>query len=250
MANNQQYSFGSGVLFGRSNTGNAPTPVRFGGLQDVAIDFSFTTKPLYGQYQFPIAIGRGTAKVTGKAKWAQLNAQAYNDLFFGNSSLPTGEISAVVAEAKTVTANIITATHNGAGVFVADMGVVAASGGAIFARVSATPVGQQYSCNETTGVYTFNNAQNAVAVQVSYTWNDTANGKSIIISNQLLGAAPTFQAVFTNTYNGQIQTLTLNNCMSSKLSFASKLEDWTIPEFDFDSFVDSSNVLGTLSLDN
>ena len=93
MASAVQYSFGSGVLFGTSNVNAVPTPVRFGGLQDVSIDFAFTTKPLYGQYQFPIAIGRGTAKVTGKAKWAQINAQAYNDLFFGSPAGPTtGEI--------------------------------------------------------------------------------------------------------------------------------------------------------------
>lgn len=245
-----QYAFGTGVLYGRSNSITNPTPVRFGGLQDVAIDFSFTTKPLYGQYQFPIAIGRGTAKVTGKAKWAQFNAQAYNDLFFGNSSLPTGEIKTAVAEAATVTANIVTAVHNGAGNFVADMGVVAAVGGQIYTRVANAPVGVQYACNETTGVYTFNSSQNGTAVQISYTWNDTANGKNISITNQLLGNAPTFMAVFTNTYNGQQQTLTLNQCMSSKLSFASKLEDWTIPEFDFDIFADSSNNIGSYSMDN
>lgn len=246
----QQYAFGTGVLFGRSNSITNPTPVRFGGLQDVTIDFSFTTKPLYGQYQYPIAVGRGTAKVTGKAKWAQFNAQAYNDLFFGNTTLPSGEIKTAVAETASVTANIITAVHNGAGNFVADMGVVKASDGSILTRVANGPVALQYSCNETTGVYTFNSSQNAVSMQISYTWNDTANGKNIAITNQLLGNAPTFMAVFTNTYNGQQQTLTLNQCMSSKLSFATKLEDWTIPEFNFDIFADASNNIGSFAMDN
>lgn len=243
-----QYQFGSGVLYGRSNVTSPPTPVRFGGLQGVTIDFAFTSKPLYGQYQFPIAVGRGTAKVTGKAQWAQFNAQAYNDLFFGNTSLPTGEIKTAVAEAATITANIVTATHNAN--FVADQGVVYAATGAIFTRVTSGPLVGQYSCNESTGVYTFNNTDNGVVVAVSYTWNDTANGKNVSITNQLLGNAPTFAAVFTSTYNGQQQTLTLNQCMSNKLTFMSKLEDWNIPEFDFDIFADASNVIGTLSLDN
>jgi hypothetical protein len=246
----QQYSFGTGVLYGRSTSVSNPTPVRFGGLQDVTIDFSFTSKPLYGQYQFPIAVGRGTAKVTGKAKWAQFNAQAFNDLFFGNTSLPTGEIKTVVGEAATITANIVTAVHNGSGNFVADLGIIKTSDGTIYTRVSSAPTGTQYSCNETTGVYTFNSSQNAVAVLVSYTWNDTANGKTIAITNQLLGNAPTFMAVFTNTYNGQQQTLTLNQCMSNKLSFATKQEDWTIPEFNFDIFADASNSIGSMSMDN
>lgn len=244
----QQYSFGSGVLFGRSNANSIQTPVRFGALQEVSIDFSFTTKPLFGQYQFPLAIGRGTGKITGKAKWAQFNAQSYNDLFFGNTSLATGETKTAVGEAKTVTANIVTATNNTT--YLDDLGVVLASDGSIFTRVSATPVGQQYTCNTTTGVYTFNSTQNAVAVLINYTYRDASNGKKITITNQLLGNAPTFSAVFTNTFNSQQQTITFNQCMSSKLTMATKLEDWTVPEFDFEVFADASGTIGTMSLDN
>ena len=112
-----------------------------------------------------------------------------------------------------------------------------------------TPVANQYTCNTSTGVYTFNTA-NGTAVNISYTWNSAASGKTISITNQLLGNAPTFQAVFTSTYNGQQMTFKLNQCMSSKLSFATKLEDWMIPEFDFDIFADASNTIGSVSLDN
>ena len=245
-----QYSFGSGVLFGRSTSVSNPTPVRFGGLQEVSVDISFTTKPLFGQFQYPIAIGRGTAKITGKAKFAQFNAQAFNDLFFGNSVNPSNSsIRAVTAEAATITANIVTVAHNGAGNFVADYGVVKVSDGTVYTRVAANATGQQYSCNETTGVYTFNSSQNGTAVAVSYTYNDTQNGKSIIITNQLLGVAPQFIAAFTNTFNGKQETLILNACMSSKLTLATKLEDWQMPEFDFEAFADASNVVGTLNLD-
>jgi len=41
-----------------------PTPVPFGALQDISLDFSWTMKELYGQYQMPLAVGRGAAKVT------------------------------------------------------------------------------------------------------------------------------------------------------------------------------------------
>src|SRR3990172_4159491 len=107
-----QYQFGSGVLYGRSLTNTPATPVRFGALHDVSVDFAFTTKPLFGSFQFPLAIGRGTAKVTGKANFAQFNAQAFNDLFFGLSNPATGETKTAVQEPQTITANIITATHN------------------------------------------------------------------------------------------------------------------------------------------
>ena len=39
-----QYAFGAGVMYGRSLESNFPTPSRFGGMQDVSFDFSFTTK--------------------------------------------------------------------------------------------------------------------------------------------------------------------------------------------------------------
>lgn len=241
-----QYSFGSGVLYGRSLVSNVPTPVRFGALQGVSIDMAFTVKELYGQYQFPIALGRGTGKITGKADFAQFNAQAFNDLFFGLSNPATGSTRTAVAEAQTITANAVTATY-GAN-FVADLGVVRASDQAVFTRVAAnSAVGLQYSVNETTGVYSFNATQNAVAVLVSYTYSDGANGKKISITNQLLGNSPQFMAVFTETFNGKSMTISLNSCMSSKLSLVTKLEDFTIPAFDFMAFADSSNSIGSFS---
>lgn len=241
-----QYSFGSGVLYGRSTSNTPATPVRFGGLQEVSIDFSFTAKELYGQYQFPIAIGRGTAKVTGKAKFAQFNAQAFNDLFFGLSNPATGAVAVSAGEAQTVASNIVTVTHNGV---ITDLGVVKASDTSIYTRVTSGPVGQQYSCNETTGVYTFNSTQNATAVLMSYSYTDTGNGKTISMTNQLLGASPQFIAVFASTFNNKRLSVVLNACMSNKLTLASKLEDFLIPDFDFMSFADSSNVLGSMNFD-
>lgn len=242
-----QYSFGSGVLYGRSLVSNVPTPVRFGALQGVSIDFAFTTKELYGQYQFPIALGRGTGKITGKADFAQFNAQAFNDLFFGLTNPATGSVRTAVAEAATVTANAITAT-NGAN-FVADLGVVRASDQAVFTRVANAPVGLQYTANETNGAYAFNSSQNNVPVLISYTYTDAANGKKIAITNQLLGNSPQFMAVFTETFNGKSMTISLNSCMSSKLSLVTKLEDFTIPAFDFMAFADSANAIGSISME-
>lgn len=242
-----QYSFGSGVMFGTTLVSNVPTPVRFGGLQGCSFDIAFSTKELYGQYQFPIALGRGTGKITGKADFAQINAQAYNDLFFGLTNPTTGETKTSVSEAQTVTANTVTVT-NGAN-FVADLGVVRASDGSIYNRVAANAVGLQYVVNTTTGVYTFNASQNNVAVAISYAYNDSANGKKITITNQLLGNSPQFSMLFTETFNGKQITLTLNACMSSKLTLATKLEDFTIPSFDFQAFADASGTVGTLSTD-
>lgn len=243
-----QYSFGSGILFGRSTTSNTPTPVRFGALQGASFDFAFTVKELYGQYQFPLALGRGTGKITGKADFAQLNAQTYNDLFFGLSNPSSGTKRIAVSEAQTVTANAVTVTNNGANVFVADYGVVLASDGSLYTRVAANAAGQQYVCNETTGVYSFNTSQNNVAVLVSYSYV-SATGKTISITNQLLGNSPQFSAAFTETFNGKSMTVVLNACMSSKLGMSTKLEDFTIPSFDMMAFSDAAGNIGCIYLD-
>lgn len=242
-----QYEFGSGVLYGRSLDNTPATPVRFGALQGVSIDMSFTTKELYGQFQFPIALGRGTGKITGKADFAQFNAQVYNDLFFGFSNPTTGRVVTQVSEAQTVTANAITVTNNAT--YLRDLGVVRASDASVLTRVTANAIGLQYVVNETSGVYSFNTSQNAVAMLVSYAYTDSANGKTIAITNQLLGNSPQFLAEFTNSYRGKKLTMVLNACMSSKLSFPTKLEDFTMPSFDFQAFSDDAGNIGVISLD-
>lgn len=98
------YSFGAGTLFGtRSDIANS-TPVKFGAVQDVSIEFNFSVKELYGQFQFPLAVGRGTGKVQGKAKFAQINGLTFNSLFFGLSQ-SSGQLSTSLTEAQTVPAS-------------------------------------------------------------------------------------------------------------------------------------------------
>jgi hypothetical protein len=72
----EQYNFGAGTLFLVRTDIVTPTPTRVGTLQDVSVDMSFDAKEFYGQYQAPAAVARGKMKITGKAKFAKLNARA------------------------------------------------------------------------------------------------------------------------------------------------------------------------------
>src|SRR3954447_23525513 len=95
------YAFGSGTLIGvRTDLANQ-TPAVFGVVQDVQIDFSFSLKELVGQYQAPVAIGRGAMKITGKAKLARIYATTYNTLFFGQTQA-TAALLQAVNEAGTI----------------------------------------------------------------------------------------------------------------------------------------------------
>ena len=249
-----QYAFGSGILFGRKTGVATPTPVRFGALQDVSVDISFSTKQLFGQYQYPLAIGRGTAKITGKAKFAQFDAQAFNDLFFNEASVGTGsETVTAVGEAQVIgasAANAVTVTNNAT--FTQDLGVSNTTTGLPLQRLvtgNYPASAGNYSCNETTGVYFFATAENSSTVLISYNYTD-ANGSNIVMVNQLLGSAPTFLVVLTETFQSNSLTLQLNACMSSKLTLTSKLEDFWVQEFDFEAFADATNTVGKLSMTN
>jgi hypothetical protein len=239
------YSFGSGVLLGtRTDIDNA-TPVNFGLVQEVTIDEQAGVKELYGQYQRPLAIARGTIKTTGKAKVARISGLAFANLYYGLTPA-AGQVATSFAEAGTVAAstpyivNVVNAAN-----FAADAGVLYAASGLPLTKVASSPSAGQYSVAD--GVYTFNAADAGKAVLVTYTYAIAGSGQKFTVANQLIGTTPTFQAIFYTTFQGQAVTLQLNNCTSSKLSFGTKLEDFTLPEFDFSCFADSSGDVMTWS---
>ena len=135
-----QLAFGSGALWGERTdvTGSGIGPRQFGILQDITIDFDWTEKELYGQYQFPMAIARGQGKISGKAKFAQIAGLLYSDIFFGG--IPeTGQFAVAQSEAASVpiTTPYAAPVANDA-LFNEDLGVVYAATGVRFNRV-ATP---------------------------------------------------------------------------------------------------------------
>ena len=239
------FSFGSGVLFGtRTDIANA-TPINFGLVQEVTIDESATVKELYGQFQRPVAIARGSIKMTGKAKAARISALAMGNLFYGIQP-QAGQLATAFAEASAVpTATPYNATAANAATYIADCGVIYAATGLPLQQTAAAPAVGQYSV--AAGIYTFAAADAGKAILLNYTYTLAAGGLKIPVTNMLLGTTPTFGARFYTTFQGQPISLTLNNCTASKLGFATKLEDFVMPEFDFSCFADSGGNVATWS---
>jgi hypothetical protein len=237
------YNFGAGSFF--AIPAGSSTPIRFGSLQESSVDFSASLKEAVGQYQYALAIGRGQIKVTGKAKQLQISAATYNSLFF-NQTLATGATTAAIDEVGTVpaatpwtvnVANKLTWTR--------DLGVRYAATGLPLTPVASGPTVGQYSV--AAGVYTFSTADAGAGVLLCYMYTLTT-GYTITLANQLMGAAPAFMAIFTGTFSGQFTTIVLNSVATNKLTaWGTKLEDFTIPEFDFVASVDQTNTLGLLS---
>jgi len=240
------YGFGAGALWGTPLTdafGNAianPTPVLFGTLQDCSVDLSADVKELYGQNQFAEAIARGKAKITGKAKFARLNGLLINSLFFGQTAT-----SSIVNDYYDTTGSTIpttpyqvTPTVPASGTWARDLGVRDASGNPMVAVASAPTTGQ-YSV--AAGVYTFAAADTGKTVFISFAYTATSTvAKTSIVQNVQMGNAPSFRCDLSNGYAGKGIALSLYNCVATKLSFATKLDDFQIPEFDFSAFADSS----------
>ncbi len=255
-----QYFFGSGALI-CTPTAAPPgyttiTPRQFGVLQDVTIDFNYTVKELYGLFQLPVAIGRGTAKVTGKARFGTINARAFNDIFFQNSVAPAaGQRLGVINSVFTGAASVnLPGTVPFTG-FV-DLGVLD-NNGVPLDKVASAPATGQYAVNQTATpvVYSFNATDVAGAgrcnpnVSISYSYLPSSpQGFAFTINNQLLGISPTFGVTISGQYGGKNLVMTMNQAISSKLMFATKLEDFMVPELDFQCFVDGSQNLGTFSL--
>ncbi|MET4238622.1 hypothetical protein [Bradyrhizobium sp. RT10b] len=239
------YSFGSGVLIGtRTDIANA-TPINFGLVQEVTIDESANIKELYGQFQRPVAIARGTIKTTGKAKVARISGIAFASLYYG--VVPqAGQLATAFGEAGVVPASPFQVTVVNTATYVADLGVLNAATGLPLTKVAAAPATGQYSVSAA-GVYTFAAADTTKAMLISYTYTIPTTGQKFTVSNQLLGTTPTFSCVLYTTFQQQAITVSIANATSNKLSFGTKLEDFVMPEFDFSCFADAANNIMTWS---
>lgn len=264
-AGGQQFSFGSGFLYGIPLAGTNLTPVLLGTLQEVSYDISSSVKELYGQLQFPVAIGRGQAKFTGKAKMGAFSAEMWNTFFFGpgsdGSATPTtvGAILGVDKEVGTPASNTYQFANHSLGNFDLNLGVYYSATGLYLTQVASGPTVGQYSINPATGTWTFNasdtGANSAGGITVAYTWLPTTPTQLIqAINNNAfpMGSAPVFQIVHHIPYitGGTNSTLKIYSALSSKLSFGFKNSDFTIPDVDFSIFANAAGkvmdlILGT-----
>ena len=234
-----QFVFGTGQLFATPVGGGAP--LRFGALQDVSVDFSGDIKQLFGQYQFALDTARGKTKIEWKASSGNIDVEAFNQIFFGETVDTGNELIQVINEAGAVpamTAYTVTAAHGAD--FVMDLGVYLAADATPLKQVSGAPNAGEYSVDNA-GVYTFNVAQAGAAVLLNYLYESAATGGSLDIGNQLMGNTPKFQLVLSQLYDGKTFTLLLYSNVADKLSLPLKQDDYLIAELSGQSMADAAN---------
>jgi hypothetical protein len=231
------FVFGSGVLIGTPQGG---TPINFGLAQEISLNVAMSTKALYGQYNFPVAIGSGTRKMSGKAKLARISGQALGSLFFGVAP-SAGGVQTQFGEAASVpSASPYAYTTSLHATFVADQGVVYAASALPLKQVAASPATGQYCVSG--GVYTFAAGDAGAAVLISYTYTLASSGASIAVATALIGPSITFSANLfaSDPTTGKQFSVLLYNCVADKLAFGTKLEDFMVPELDFQCFANAA----------
>lgn len=253
-----QFVFGAGVMVATgvldaNGAAISPTqPSPYGVLQDVSVDFEYSLKPLYGDLQFPVAIGRGEGKITGKAKSANISSVLFNNFFFGQTltSGLTAIFKATVAVAIPATPFQITPTPPSSGTWDSDMGVID-SNGRLMTHVASGPTAGQYAV--TAGVYTFASADNvsALSVFISYRYTaSVAGAKNMSVVNLPMGYAPSTQIDLSTSFNGKFLCFRFPNVIAPKLSLQFKNTDWAIPEYEFECFADNLNNIAYISASN
>jgi hypothetical protein len=124
--------------------------------------------------------------------------------------------------------------------FVDDYGVINAATGLPLTKVASSPMTGQYSV--AAGIYTFASADEGLAILLNYTYTVATNGggQQFTVGNPLLGTTPTFQAQFFTTFQGKPLNVKIFNAVANKLSMQTKLEDFVVPELDFDVFANAA----------
>ena len=241
-----QYMFGTGNVYTVPDGGG--NPVRLGALQDVSVEFSADIKTLHGQSQFPLAVARGKSKIEGKIGTANIDASAFNEVYFGQ---PAGVIAGTKRQAFNEVGSVpasagpYTITVANAGTFYLDLGVMDVLTGAPYKQVAAAPAAGQYTV--AAGVYTFNAADAEKGVLINYLYTDASAGGTLELTNQLMGLAPYFQLIASQNFDNKVFTLCLYKVTAEKLSLPLKQDDFLIPEMGFQAQANDAGSIGFIS---
>ena len=235
--------FGPGILIAQRTDITTPSPINVGYVQEFSIENAATNKKLYGQKKYPLVAAQGTINTTGKFKAATFSGLAWNALMYGESSFTSGSINWNIDSTYSVPGTTAyTVSVGSSTTFEADLGVKYSTSGLPFQRVAGG--------SETTGaysvsgnVYSFAAGDASAAIKVTYT-NTISTGQTMIVTNQQIGNTATFQLDYYTALDQPTAkqfAVRVFNGVCSKHALGFKLEDFTIPEFEFDIFANSSD---------
>lgn len=233
--------FSPGRFFGINNVSN-PTPARAYVPQDMSVDFKQSTKELFGEKKFSVAVAAGEMSITGKVTMGAQNARILADLLF-NVSGTNSTILEADKETGTVPGTPFEITVANGATWTTDLGVTKTDG-TVLTRVASAPATGQYSVGAG-GVYTFAAADTGANVLISYLYTVASSGELLTLANAFQGPTGSFTAVMVFPYGSAQDVLTLNNAILQDHGIATKLGDFAKPTLGFMASTDANDVLGT-----
>jgi hypothetical protein len=241
-----QSVFGVGYLYA-TPAGANPTPMRFGALQDVSVDFSFDTKALYGSNQFALEQARGKGKIEIKAAIGRVDPNLFNNIFFGQTT-SAGETLNSIDETGTIASGAVSVAN--ASNWTQDLGVYNVTTGLYMNRVASSPSGNQYAVAG--GAYSFNTALNGDIVRISYVYNSASTGTRLAFTNQPMGSSVIFSMTLANQFAGvggrKSLFMTFPAVQAGKLAMPLKLDDFTLTSLDMSAQDDGTGNVFSYSM--
>jgi hypothetical protein len=245
----QSLGFGSGIVYAYpvgGQLGTDPTPVEVGTVQNVKLTISADIKELFGLNQFPVDSAIGKRTIKGTVEYGQISGAMINNLIFGSGgTVTTGSTPTSYREAWTIpAATPYTVTVTNGATFVADGGVIYTATGQPLLNVGSGSLAGagQYKVNESTGLYTFDVADEGNKVLITYSYTMAEDNQTFTVVNTPMGSGPILALQLPMPYEspslGQLDRgIFLPNVRFGKLDWATKLDDYTMYNSDFSAFV-------------
>jgi len=221
------------------NKATPDVPIQLFAIQEATADISQKLVALMGQFKGPDDVAPSDMKITGKCGFGHLDVNTYNALMFGETITTGLTVSVPIPGIQTTIGATVTPTVPNTGTWIKDGGVFYSATGQPLKRVASSPSTGQYAVS--TGTYTFNTAEPAVAAQFYFVYTEAA-GQTLTVTNRLQGYGPVFELYLSMPYS-QFQGLTTNQnglhiyqARFSKTSFPLKRDAYVLSDFEFEAY--------------
>jgi hypothetical protein len=198
------FKFAIGRGWATPNGGLQPTNASGTELQTIhnfSIDFAGKGVDQRGQFLYAQDARVADIEAKGKFEVGGWNLEQLNNLFYAGTVTETGNVIPYGDELHTIpSSGPYTVTVTNTPGFVQPLTVAYASTLSNFDEVTAGPTAGQYTCNDTSGQFTFSSADAGEQVLISYVASGT--GAALAIPNNLQGQSPVVQLTFVNPADG------------------------------------------------
>lgn len=233
-----QVEFGVGTVIGRRTDVSPIQNFFFGVTQEWSLELNQELVKLLGQYKTPVDIADGELDITGKIKFARMQASAIGNFLLGVTPTSSAGFDLIGPENHQTIATTTFTVTNGT-TFLEDLGVFYHSSGIALQPVASNPTTGQYVPGVSgTGTYTIASGDESASGGLDVYYLDSLTSLYEVDYNQaLMGTGPVIELDFSVPYAFQGTAKKFNvQCYAAKIgktAFDFKNKNYMIPEMDF-----------------